>query len=113
MTAHSNNDEKELFDELGAYNYTAFVGKKGKWRLIGSESDENTDFREKGLPWQDSAIGRTIDSFISEEGIIQEIMRKTLNSMYEDGKITPVSSSVLNVKAYNEKEWKLKKGRAI
>lgn len=107
MTTHS-----KLFNSSGSYLYSEFTGKNGKWKLVGTESTEDTDFAQRSLDWTDTCIGSCLDTFKNEEGRYETKPRYKIKQLFDEGKIKPVEDSIITIKTYSSTEWNKKKGRS-
>lgn len=101
----------DLFDSKGAYQYMKFTGKNGTWTLVGTEETEDTDFSKRQMDWTDTCIGSCLDTFKNEDGRFETKLRHKVKQLFDEGKITPVADSLIQLKTYSSTEWNKKKGR--
>lgn len=89
----------ELINKTGksslSYNFIVFKGTTGTWRLIGTESTE------------DSNSSDVIDEFTDGKGNYKKVMRSLVYLLACSGKIQPIlSSPVVGPGEYNSRAKK-------
>ena len=89
----------ELINKTGksslCYNFISFKGTNGTWKLIGTESTE------------DSNSSNVIDEFTDGKGNYKKVMRSLVYSLACSGKIQPsLSYPVIGPSEYNSRAKK-------
>ena len=82
----------KILSNDGSYLHTSFISKNIKWYLIGTESIE-TESPRFGLSDFDklkNLLQSTYDTFKSENGKYQTVLRWRIRELIESKSITPI-----------------------